>query len=350
MRAVVKQHPERGADYVTDWREADCEADEVRLDIAAASICGTDRELYDYGPAAQAFNLNFPVVIGHECAGTVIETGHNVRGLSVGDRVALESHIPCWQCFACRTGSPHNCQQLRILGMHIDGTFAERTVVPQSICFAIPEAMALEDAALLEPVGVGMHAIQRAGVSMGGAHVIVSGCGPVGLVIVHLAIALGAAQVVAIEPNAFRAGLAEQAGATVVAPGEPAVAHCRRQAGARGGFDVAFEASGAGAALPTLLEALRREARLVTIGHPGEPNAVDIAAHINKKGIVLAGVFGRRLWDTWETLVALIENGRFDPNPLITHRLPLNRFEHALDLLNQKACKIVLRPDLEDAA
>src|SRR5581483_719960 len=116
MRAVVKNSAERGAEYVTDYPDPTAAEGHVVIEVAAASLCGTDREVYEWTPSAQAFNLNLPVAIGHEGAGTIVEVGPGVTGLRVGDRVALESHLICGQCFPCRTGDAHTCERTRIIG------------------------------------------------------------------------------------------------------------------------------------------------------------------------------------------------------------------------------------------
>ena len=263
-------------------------------------------------PVSAGFGLSLPVVTGHEGAGTILEVGQGVTGLRLGDRVALESHLVCGQCYPCRTGSAHTCERTGIIGMHIDGVFAEHVAVPAAICVKLPDARPLEVGALLEAAGVAVHAIQRSGTGVAGQGVLVSGCGPVGLALIQIAVAMGAAHVVAVEPNPFRRTHAENIGARVLPPSDPVVERCRDLAGARGGFDVAFEVSGARGALPALFASLRREATLVTIGHPGAPVEIDIAAYINKRGITLRGIFGRRLWDTWEQTMLLLESGRLD--------------------------------------
>jgi threonine 3-dehydrogenase len=349
VRAVVKSGPTRGATVHTDFPEPGVGSQDVLVQVVAASVCGTDREMVEWTPAAAAFGLRTPVVMGHECAGTVVAVGEHVRGVRVGDRVALESHVPCGGCYPCRTGDAHNCADMRILGMHVGGAFAELVAVPEAICFPLPEALSFEVGALLEPAGVAWHAVQRSERGVAGGLVLVSGCGPVGLVIIQLSSLLGASRVVAVEPNPYRRALAEGLGATAVAPSDDVVGLCRELAGRRGGMDVAFEASAAPSALPVLLDAVRREATVVTVGHPGRPIEIDIASHINKKGITLRGVFGRRLWDTWEQTSLLVASNRLDLEPLITHRLPVEALEEAVDLLDGEACKVLLKPELRAA-
>jgi threonine 3-dehydrogenase len=344
MKAAVKTSAERGVEYVTDYPDPTPADGQVVIEIAAASLCGTDREVYEWTPSAQAFDLNLPVVIGHEGAGTIVDVGTGVTGLRVGDRVALESHLICGQCFPCRTGDAHTCERTRIIGMHIDGVFAEYMAAPREICVKLPEQASLEVGALLEAAGVAVHAVQRSNYTVAGRAVLVSGGGPVGLIVAYLAQLMGAAHVIVVEPNPYRRGQAEQIGVLAMPPGEEVIERCRELTGRRGGFDVAFECSGAAAALPTLFAALRRESTLVTVGHPGRPAEIDIAAHINKKGITLRGIFGRRLWDSWEQTLLLLESGRLDLEWLITHRKPLSQIDDAVELLTGDAGKVLLVP------
>ncbi|MGN7149212.1 zinc-dependent alcohol dehydrogenase [Arthrobacter sp. SAFR-179] len=348
MRAIVKVGPERGVKFHASYAEPEVSAGTVKIQVAAASVCGTDRALYEYSPMAQAFNLNTPVVLGHECAGTVVEVGPGVESLQVGDRVALESHVACWDCYPCRNGDAHNCLNMELLGLHLDGGFAERLVVPATACFKLPEDFPLEQGALLEPAGVAMHAIQRSKIDLQGADVVISGGGPVGLFIAAIAQALGASRVVVVEPNAYRQGLIEALGAIALFPDDDVISVCRELSGEKLGFDVAFEASGVAAALPPLLEAVRREATVVTVGIPGKPIEIDVAAYLIKKGLTLTGSFGRSLWHTWDRIAALVASDELNLSKFITHRLPLSAFDEAIELLSQDACKVLLVPGLPD--
>ncbi|RRQ24987.1 L-threonine 3-dehydrogenase [Rhodococcus sp. Eu-32] len=346
MRAVMKTSAERGVDYVTDAPDPKASDGHVVIEVAAASLCGTDRELYEWTPSAQAFNLTPPVVLGHEGAGTVVEIGNGVIDLKIGDKVALESHLICGSCYSCRTGDAHECAKTRIIGMHIDGLFAEYMNVPQDICVKMPDGLSLESGALLEAAGVAVHAIQRASYSVAGRAVLVSGAGPVGLVVAHLSQLMGAAYVVVVEPNPYRRAQAAALGAIAISPQDNPVEKCLELTSRRGGFDVAFECSGAPVALGTLFQALRREATVVTVGHPSKPVDIDIAQYINKKGITLRGIFGRRLWETWEQSLLLLDSGRLELDWLITHRKKLSEIDEAIDLLTADACKVLLVPGL----
>jgi len=346
LRAILKTSAERGATFTANAEHPKALPGMVVLEIGAASLCGTDRELYEWTPSAQAFNLDLPVVLGHEGAGTVVEVGSGVSNLKVGDRVALESHLACGQCFACRTSSAHTCEKTKILGMHFNGVFAEYTAVPAGICVPLPTGLSLESGALLEATGVAVHAIQRSNYAVAGGSVLVSGAGPVGLAAIYLSQHLGASHVVAVDPNPFRRAQAEKLGAVALDPSDNVVERCRELAGRRGGFDVAFECSGAPGTLDMLFEAVRREATVVTVGHPSRSSQIDVAAYINKKGITLRGIFGRRLWETWEQSLQLLDSGRVELDWLVTHRMRLDQVDEAIELLTGDACKVLLVPSL----
>ena len=345
MKGILKDKPAPGVLFAEQIPEPMPSHGEVLVKVAATSICGTDVHLYEWTKSAQAFNPTIPLVMGHESAGTVVAIGPGVTRLKAGDRVAVESHIFCGACYFCRTGDAHNCLEMRLFGLTWDGAFAEYFKVPERVCFPLPETIPLEVGALFEPCGVAVHALQRAGGSAEGASVMITGAGPIGLVLVQLCMGGGATRVVAVEPNPFRRKLAEQMGAEAVDPTSTDMAElARRLSPRRGGFDLAFECSAVESNTPMLMEALRREGTLVTVGHPGRAVPVDVAAHINKKGITLRGIFGRRVWDTWELLLALVESGRLDLGALVTHRLGLREFERAVHLLREDAAKILILP------
>ncbi|RZL76824.1 MAG: L-threonine 3-dehydrogenase [Rhodococcus sp. (in: high G+C Gram-positive bacteria)] len=347
MRAIFKTRPEEGFEYNTDQPERPVTRGEVRIAVAAASPCGTDRELVRYSATAKAFGLELPVVLGHEVAGTVIEVGPGVETLRLGDRVALESHIACRNCYHCRTGQGHNCLNMKLLGLHVDGGFAERLVVTEHACYVLPGDVPTETGALFESAGVAVHAMLRSEVHLAGRSVIIAGAGPIGLALVQLAHASGARRVVVIEPNDFRRGIAGTFGGVALEPGPAAVDWCLNDAADRHGFDVGFDCTGAPGALDLVLQSLRREATAVCIGVPRQPFSLDITRYLIKHGITLKGSFGRSLWETWDVLGALVSQGRLDLNSLVTHRMGLSKFQEALDLQGGDAGKVLLLPSID---
>jgi threonine 3-dehydrogenase len=270
-----------------------------------------------------------------------------VSQVAIGDRVALETHIFCSRCAACRRGQAHVCERLRVLGFSWDGGFADFTRVPESICVPLPDSVSPRNAALLEPLGVAVHALQRAGLELvPGAAVLITGCGPIGLLLAEVALRLGASKVVCVEPDPYRRGLAERLGALVVAPVEGDVAAWIEELGNGPGFDLGFEVSGAPGALSFLLDAARPEAIVVTVGEASAPAAVDVTTSLNHRGLQLRGVFGRRLWETWDLALKLVAEQGFDPGWLVTHRFPLAAVDQAMEAMRSGAGKVQLLPSL----
>jgi threonine 3-dehydrogenase len=344
MRAIVKTGPWRGAELVDDHPEPVVGDHDVLIEVGAVSVCGTDREVFEWTPAAQAFRLDFPVVLGHEFAGTVVGVGSRVSTVRPGERVACETHVPCGHCFLCHNGNAHNCMNMKIVAMHLDGAFAERVAMPEHVCFPLPDDLPTEIGALLEPAGVAWHAVQRCAKAVAGSTVLVTGCGPIGLLITQFATVLGAVDIIAVEPNPYRRELARKLGARVFGPDEDVIGNIRSSFAERGGVDVAFEVSAAPSALGLALEGVRAEGTVVTIGHPAHPIAIDIAKYINKKGITLRGVFGRRIWDTWQDLARLLVSGNADVTWMISHRLPLGELGPVIRLLGAEANKVIILP------
>lgn len=343
VRAVLKTEPAPGFDLVTDHPEPELGRGQVRIEVGAVSVCGTDRETFDYGPAVRDLGLRLPVVTGHECAGTVVEVAPDVERFRVGDRVAVETHVACLECFQCVRGNAHNCLRMDLLGLTIDGAFAEQVVLPASTCFRLPDELSLEAAALLEPAGSAMHAVQRSGMSLDGAHVLVSGAGPIGLAALQIARAKGA-EVLVVEPNPHRGAMAESLGATLVNSGEGLVDRVRDLTGAAGGVDLVLECSGAMPALEAALEVTRREGTVMSIGLTNRALEVSATRHLISRGLTLKGSFGRRIWDSWTELTALVASGGVDLDSLISHRLELEEVDTAIELLTGNACKVVLYP------
>jgi threonine 3-dehydrogenase len=343
MKALLKERPAPGARFTADAPEPEAAADEVLVEVGATSICGTDVHLHEWSASARAFSPTLPLIFGHETAGVVVAAGANVTRVRVGDRVAVETHVFCGACFPCRTGNAHACERMELFGLTRDGAFAQRVAVPERVCFVLPDEVELETAALFEPAGVAVRAIERAS-DLAGASVLVCGCGPIGLMLVELCHVLGAARVLATEPNPAKRVRAAALGAITLDPTRDDVSRRCRDATTRGGVDVAFEGSAAPGVLATMLDALRTEGTAVTVGHPGEPTPIDVAAFINKKGITLRGVFGRGIWSSWETLVELVVSKRFALNAHIAHRLALDEFERGLELIAREPGKVVLVP------
>lgn len=341
MRALAKTRPEPGAELVE--RPVPTPQDgEVLLKVEAASICGTDYHLFMWDKWAQDV-LTPPTILGHELAGTVVATGGGVTRVREGDLVGVESHLVDWTCSVCRRGDPHLCRNLQVIGAHVDGGFAEYVVIPQTNAI---ESNGLDPAvvALQEPMGNAVHAAFVEPIE--GRSVLVTGCGPIGLCAVGIARAAGAAIVIATDTEPYRLELATTMGAHLALdPTEDGFEERVAAATGGDGVDVVLEMSGAAPALEQALRLVTRGGSVSLLGIFGEPVQVDLSDQVIMKGVRLHGIFGRRMYDTWERTQDLLRSGALDVAPILTHRLRLADWEQAFELIaSRHAGKVVLIP------
>jgi threonine 3-dehydrogenase len=340
MRALAKTRPGPGLELVE--RPAPSPGPgEVLLRVEAASICGTDHHLFTWDEWA-AENLEPPRILGHELAGTVIGTGAGVNRVREGDLVGVESHLFDWTCAQCRRGDMHLCRNLRVIGVHTDGGFAGQVVVPEANAI---ESNGLDPAvvALQEPMGNAVHAAFAEPID--GRSVLVTGCGPIGLCAVGIVKAAGAALVIATDTEPYRLELAQTMGADLVLDAtDPSSEERIGEATAGDGVDVVLEMSGAGPALDQALRVITRGGSVSLLGIFAEAPTVELSELVIMKGVRLHGIYGRRIYDTWERTQALLRGG-LDVSPIITHRLSLDDWEQAFDLIaSRHAGKVVLAP------
>ncbi|MEU6409915.1 2,3-butanediol dehydrogenase [Microbispora sp. NPDC046933] len=299
---------------------------EVTLAVAYCGICGSDLHEYADGPHAipvthphPESGATAPLVLGHEFCGTITEVGPGVQGLAPGDRVAVEPHYRCGVCPRCRNGEYNICRHFGFAGLMGDGGMAERATVPAYMLHRLPGTVSLEQAAVFEPAAVALHALRRSGLRAGET-VAVVGLGPIGLLIVMLAVRHGAGRVIAADLSAARLDLARRLGATdLVRAGErDAVPDLIRRAAGGEGVDVAFEVVGSEGTLRTCLDATRSGGRVVLAGLAGTVS-VDAFALVNREQSIIATVGYR---DVYPDLVRLVEEG-VDLTAIVTSTIAL---------------------------
>ena len=323
---------------------------EALIRVQASSICGTDLHIYRWDPWA-AGRIKVPQTFGHEAAGRVEKVGPEVHHLSVGTFVSIETHLFCGHCRTCRTGRPHICENLRILGVDTDGAFAEYVTVPAVNAWEVDRRIAPDVASILEPFGNAVHSAFAAdeGSDLATSTVAVIGCGPIGLFAIGIARAAGSPQVLAIEPNDYRLGLAKQMGADVlIDPGREDPVDAALRATDGHGVDVVLEMSGVGPAIDQGTRMLARGGRMSLLGLPTKPVALDLTDQVIFKEARLFGVTGRELFRTWQQTSTLIATGMVDVGPVITHRFPLEQHEEAFEVVASGAAgKVILVPNSE---
>jgi threonine 3-dehydrogenase len=320
--------------------------DEVLVEVEAASICGTDLHIFRWDAWAQ-HRIAPPLTLGHEFAGTVVETGRSVRHVAIDDYVSAESHITCGACFHCRTGRAHMCEHTQILGVDRNGAFARYVAVPESVIWQNDRAkLPPEIATLQEPFGNAVFALSHDDVA--GKAVAILGCGPVGLFSIGIARASGAGRILAADQKPFRLELARQMGVHAAVDvrdvGDVAEWFVAQNEGEH--LDVVFEMSGAPEAIAESFRIVRNGGRVILFGIPARPVSFDVAEALIFKNLTVSAVSGREVFATWYKTRWLLEHGVVDLRPLVTEELPLSEFERAFTLLESgEACKIVLHPD-----
>jgi len=342
MRAVVKEGAAPGARLVERPVPSPAPG-EVLIRVGASSICGTDYHVYSWDAWA-AGRVHPPLVMGHECGGEVVALGRGSRGVGLGDIVSIETHVACGVCLPCRTGNAHICEEVSILGVDRDGSFAEYLAVPAANVWKNAPGTDPALAAIQEPFGNAVHTVFAGEVT--GQSVAVVGCGPIGIMAVGVARAAGAARIIASDLSGSRLEMAQRMGAThLVNASRESLAERLMEITDGQGVDVVLEMSGSGEALTEALRGSRNGARVSLLGLPSHPVSLDLAEDVIMRGITLQGITGRRMFQTWYQGHALQEAGLIDLLPLITHRLPLSEFDEAMRLLKSgEAVKIVLIP------
>ncbi len=332
MKAVGKTQKGQGID-VFDIEEPELGLDDCLVRVKATAICGTDLHYYHWDAYAEKHNPGLPRVLGHEFCGDVVKVGQNVKGLKIGDKVAGETHIPCGVCYFCKTGNMHICRNMKIFGVDtIYGSFAPYTVIPEITAVKIPDDIGYEEGAVLEPLGVAMHAITEANIQPGDS-VVITGCGPIGLFAQQLAKIAGASKVISTEVKDYRLKLSEKIGVTE-AINVSAVDPVKRTRELTGGMgaNVVIEISGSSIAIQQALQMASLRGRVVLVGTAQKPTEIDTTNMLIYKEIRLSGMTGRLMFDTWYRAINIVASEMIDLNTVITHRFTLEDADRAFTL------------------
>jgi L-idonate 5-dehydrogenase len=307
---------------------------EVALQVALGGICGSDLHYYNHGGFG-AIHLREPMILGHEVSARVTALGAGVKGLTVGDLVAVSPSRPCGICDWCRGGMQNHCPEMRFYGSamrfpHVQGAFRQVLVADAAQCVRA-EGLTPAEAAMSEPLAVALHAVGRAG-QVRGKRVLVTGCGPIGSLCILAARHAGAAEIVATDLSDFTLGLAGKVGADQMVNMHRDPEGLAPFAGGKGSFDVLFECSGAAAALAAAIPAMRPRGIVVQLGLGGDMTLPMQA--LTAKELDLRGTF--RFHAEFAESVALMQAGQVDVRPLITHTVGLDRAEEGFRLAHDR--------------
>ena len=295
---------------------------EVLIDIKAVGVCGSDVHYYEHGRIG-SYVVRQPLILGHESAGVIVDVGEGVSRERIGQRVAIEPGVPDGVCRQCRTGHYNLCPNVRFFGTPpIDGAFTNYVTILSDFAYALPDQMSDEEGALIEPLSVGLWACRKAKLR-GGDHVLITGAGPVGILAMKVALALGVTEITMTDISPQRLEVARQLGATrTVNVAQQSLADAGVEA------DVLIECSGNQRALKDGIHALQPAATAVAVGMgPGEEASIPLS-FIQNREIILTGTF--RYANTYADAIALVASGHIDLKPVITGHYTLAEAEQAL--------------------
>ncbi len=321
MRAVV--FPEAGKIDVQNVPDPQCGSTEVVVRVARAGLCGTDVHIY-----RNEYLSKFPLIPGHEFCGEVAEVGREVEHLKVGQRVAVDPNVDCGRCAFCRRRQNNQCKNWQGVGITRPGGFAEYVTAPARLAYAVPDSIDDAQAAFIEPLSCAVHAMNRLPLDAGD-DVLIFGAGPIGLVLMQLLRHRGASRVVVVEKQPRRIELAKLLGAThAVLAGESQAEELRSLA--PDGFAIVADATGVPAVIGKAFDHLRPYGRYLQFGVAPKDTAIPIEPFkLFKNDWTLLGSFA--LCYTFEPAIALLESGAIDVSQLVSHSLPLDRFQEGFD-------------------
>ena len=338
MRAAVIQAPGRVAvREVPDPRPA---PGEVVVSVALAGLCGTDLHIY-----AGEINYVYPIIPGHEVVGTIVQVGDGVADLSPGMRVAFDPNIPCGQCHFCRRLRFNHCLNWQAVGVTRDGGFAGRVAVPAKVVYPIGD-LPFERAVFIEPLSCVVYGLQRATPALGD-RVLIFGAGPIGLLLMQAVRRAGAAQVVVTDLQPERLALAAELGADPVVPArgngdQPAAL----REWAPWGYDMVVDATGAPAVVARCFDYVTPGGKVLLFGVCPEDATIPFRPFdLYRRDVSVYGSFALNV--TFGPAIELLRGGAVQVEPLISHRVPLERFPEALQMARTRSeptIKVVVEP------
>ena len=305
-------------------------------------VCGTDVHIYHGEPGSA--DVNPPVVLGHEYSGEVVEVGEGVTGFAVGDHVTIDPNIYCGHCPYCQNGKKQLCPSMEAIGVTRDGGFAQYSLIPASQAFKLDPTVSWEAAAMAEPLACCLHGIDLAGIQAWDKVCVVGG-GAIGLIMVQLAKLSGASKIVLSEPNEKRRQVGLQLGAdAAIDPTQPGCEQAFTQA-MSGAADVVIECVGNTPAVKSAFQFAGKGATILLFSVPKVDATFDLPLFdVYKKELTIKGSFVNP--DTHDRAVRLINSGKVDFTPIITHRFTLDQLPEAIAMqMSSESIKVVVEAE-----
>ena len=328
MTAYIKETRGPGFKKVEKEIPNDIGDDEVFIKVLATSICGTDVHIYEWDRWSQN-RLKPPLTVGHEFSGRVLEIGKNVKNVKVGDIVSAETHIVCHTCEFCLRGEHHICENTKIIGVDTDGCFAEYIKMPAYNLIKDESKVHPKYLSIQEPLGNAVHTMMQYPIK--DKTVAIVGCGPIGLMGVDIARALGAKKIIAIEVNEYRINLAKELGADVVINPvtEDVITRVFEETNEKG-VDVVAEFSGKKSAIEASFKYIKPGGKMSMLGLGDKNIDIDFSTDIVFKGIEIYGVVGRKMFETWDQIKEFLSKNSLNLEKIVTHFYKFDEMEEAM--------------------
>jgi threonine 3-dehydrogenase len=338
MKALVKSKPEKGI-WMEDKPMPHMGVNDVLIKIKKSAICGTDLHIYKWDEWSQK-TIRVPMIIGHEYVGEIVDKGHGVRNIKIGERVTGEGHIACGHCRNCRRGKLHVCENSIGVGVNRDGAFAEYLSVPASNVVHLDHRISDEVAAIMDPFGNAAHTALSFPVL--GEDVLITGAGLIGTMATGICRFAGAKNIVVTDLSDYRLAIAKKMGATLtINPSKGETVEEARNLLKMRGFDIGLEMSGSPVAFRNMIDNMYNGSKIALLGILPDDTMVDWSKIIFK-ALTLKGIYGREMWETWYKMIQMLITG-LDLTPVITHRFGIDQFQKGFDVMESGLCgKVIL--------
>ena len=307
---------------------------EVLIKMKSVGVCGSDVHYYKHGKIG-SFVVEKPMILGHECAGEIVEVAKDVKGFKAGDRVAVEPGYTCRKCVYCKSGRYNLCPDVTFMATPpIDGAYVEYVAWPADFVFHLPDNMTYDHGALMEPLAVGMHAVRRSRLKPG-EPVIIMGAGTIGLVTILAAKAAGAGEIIVSDLEDVRLNMAQKLGATkTLNASKENVVEFVKDFTHGFGIEVVFETAGSVPTTQQTIDVVARGGRIVWVGMAGEDIFPMPVIDAIVKEVDIMGIF--RYANVYPYAIQLVSNGRMDIDPLVTHHYSLDNVVEALEVAHER--------------
>lgn len=338
MKALVKKYAEPGI-WMDEVPVPEYGPNDVLIKIHKTSICGTDIHIYNWDEWAQK-TIPVPMVVGHEYVGTVEAFGENVHDVQIGELVSGEGHLVCGQCRHCRSGRGHLCPYTKGVGVNRPGCFAEYLVIPVTNIWHCDSKISKDVLSIFDPLGNAVHTALS--YDLLGEDVLITGAGPIGIMAAAVAKHAGARNIVITDLNPYRLELAKKVGVTrVVDVSKEKLSDIIHELGMVGGFDVGLEMSGSPKAFNDMIDVMYTGGKIALLGILPSSAAIDWTKVIFK-GITIRGIYGRKMFETWYKMQAMIQGG-LDVSPVITHKFKIDDYKEAFEIMRSgNSGKVIL--------